>query len=204
MLAPRRGRPGLLPGLAWVAGRLRAAEDGATAVEFAFVTPLLMLLFMGAIEIPRAVATQNRLAQATTAMADLISRQDQTRIEDVFAAAQVVAAPYNLAGVGIVLTAGGVYQSGDSFVAKVCSSVQQRDAAREVGSVIGAPPSGTASKGDRFVMAETRLTYRPLFSFFPVLNGLTFTGKTVWPVREGQSYNGQAEVVLPGGQPCPR
>jgi Flp pilus assembly protein TadG len=179
------------------------AEGGASAIEFAFIAPVLVILFIAAIEIPRAIATNNRLAQATIAMADLASKNDYADINDVFAAAQVVAAPYSLAGTGIVLTAGGVYQVGNDFVARVCSSVQSGDKARIVGSDIGPPPAGTASKGDRFVMAETRLSYRPLFSFFPVLNTLTFTGKAAWPVREGIATNGQAEVVLPGGKPCP-
>ncbi|WP_232631378.1 TadE/TadG family type IV pilus assembly protein [Methylobacterium sp. Leaf118] len=172
-------------------------------MEFAFVTPILMLLFMAAVEVPRAIATNNRLAQATAALADLVASAAYTDIADVFDATQVVAAPYSLAEAGIVLTAGGVYQVGSSFVARVCSSVQRRDQARAVGSDLGPPPAGTASKGDRFVMAELRLTYRPLFSFFPMLDGMIFTGKTVWPVREGTNHNGQAEVVLPGGKPCP-
>ncbi|KQO86080.1 TadE/TadG family type IV pilus assembly protein [Methylorubrum extorquens] len=179
------------------------AEGGVSAIEFAFIAPVLVILFIAAIEIPRAIATNNRLAQATIAMADLASKNDYADINDVYAAAQVVAAPYSLAGTGIVLTAGGVYQVGNDFVARVCSSVQWGDKARIVGSDIGPPPAGTASKGDRFVMAETRLSYRPLFSFFPVLNTLTFTGKAAWPVREGIATNGQAEVVLPGGKPCP-
>jgi len=179
------------------------AEGGVSAIEFAFIAPVLVILFMAAIEIPRAIATNNRLAQATIAMADLASKNDYADINDVYAAAQVVAAPYSLAGTGIVLTAGGVYQVGNDFVARVCSSVQSGDKARIVGSDIGPPPAGTALKGDRFVMAETRLSYRPLFSFFPVLNTLTFTGKAAWPVREGIATNGQAEVVLPGGKPCP-
>nr|WP_280142612.1 pilus assembly protein [Methylorubrum salsuginis] len=186
----------------WAFARFAVAEGGATAVEFAFVAPMLMLLLVAAIEMPRAVATQNRLSQATTAMADLISRQDQTRIDDVYAAAPLVAAPYSVAGLGIRLTAGGVYQVGQDFVARVCSSVQQGMPARAVDSDLGPPPSGTGFKGDRFVMAETQLTYRPLFSFFPILNNLTFTGKAVWPVRDGVSYNGQPEVVLPNGKPC--
>ncbi|SOR28677.1 protein of unknown function [Methylorubrum extorquens] len=179
------------------------AEGGVSAIEFAFIAPVLVILFIAAIEIPRAIATNNRLAQATIAMADLASKNDYADINDVFAAAQVVAAPYSLTGTGIVLTAGGVYQVGNDFVARVCSSVQWGDKARIVGSDIGPPPAGTASKGDRFVMAETRLSYRPLFSFFPVLNTLTFTGKAAWPVREGIATNGQAEVVLPSGKPCP-
>lgn len=183
--------------------RFPRAGGGASAVEFAFLAPLLLLVFVAAIEIPRAFATNNRLSQATLAMADLISKDDFSDINDVFAAAEVVAAPYTLAGAGIVLTAGGVYQVGNTFVARTCSSLQQRDQARIVGSDIGPPPAGTASKGDRFVMAETRLSYQPLFGFFPFLKGLTFTGKAAWPVREGAARNGQAEVVLPGGKPCP-
>lgn len=183
--------------------RFGRAKAGASAVEFAFIAPVLVLLFGATIEIPRAIATNNRLAQATITMADLASKGDYSDINDVFSAAQVVASPYSLAGVGIVLTAGGVYQVGNDFVARVCSSVQQGDKARAIGSDIGPPPAGTASKGDRFVMAETRLHYRPLFSFFPFLNDLTFTAKTVWPVREGIAKNGQVEVVLPGGMPCP-
>lgn len=179
------------------------AEGGVSAIEFAFVAPVLVILFIATIEIPRTIATNNRLAQATIAMADLASKNDYADINDVFAAAQVVAAPYSLAGTSIVLTAGGVYKVGNDFVARVCSSVQRGDKARIVGSDIGPPPAGTASKGDRFVMAETRLSYRPLFSFFPVLNSLTFTGKAAWPVRDGIATNGQAEVVLPGGKPCP-
>ncbi|CAO4146668.1 TadE/TadG family type IV pilus assembly protein [Methylorubrum aminovorans] len=183
--------------------RIGRAQGGASAVEFAFIAPVLLLLFVATIEIPRAIATNNRLAQATIAMADLASKSDYGDINDVYSAAQVVASPYSLSGIGIVLTAGGVYQSGNDFVARVCSSVQQGGTARAVGSDIGPPPAGTASKGDRFVMAETRLPYRPLFSFFPFLNDLTFTAKTVWPVREGIAKNGQVEVVLPGGNPCP-
>ncbi|GJE70034.1 TadE/TadG family type IV pilus assembly protein [Methylorubrum podarium] len=183
--------------------RAGRAQGGASAVEFAFIAPVLVLLFVATIELPRAIATNNRLAQATTTMADLASKSDYSDINDVYSAAQVVASPYSLAGIGVVLTAGGVYQVGNSFVARVCSSVQQGDTARAVGSDIGPPPAGTASKGDRFVMAETRLHYRPLFSFFPFLNDVTFTAKTVWPVRDGVAKNGQVEVVLPGGQPCP-
>ncbi|WP_462118065.1 TadE/TadG family type IV pilus assembly protein [Methylorubrum extorquens] len=98
-----------------------------SAIEFAFIAPVLVILFIAAIEIPRAIATNNRLAQATIAMADLASKNDYADINDVFAAAQVVAAPYSLAGTGIVLTAGGVYQVGNDFVARVCSSVQSGD-----------------------------------------------------------------------------
>ncbi|WP_462122264.1 TadE/TadG family type IV pilus assembly protein [Methylorubrum thiocyanatum] len=183
--------------------RLPRCEGGVSAIEFAFVAPVLVLLLVAAIEIPRAIATNSRLTQATIAMADLASKNDYGDLSDVVAAAQVVAAPYSLSGLGVVLTAGGVYRVGNDVVARVCSSVQQAAEARAVGSDIGPPPAGTASKGDRFVMAETRLSYRPLFSFFPFLNNLIFTSRAAWPVREGTATNGQVEVVLPGGKPCP-
>ncbi|GJE58136.1 TadE/TadG family type IV pilus assembly protein [Methylobacterium trifolii] len=184
--------------------RFAAARGGASAVEFAFIAPLLLGLFMGAVEIPRAIATGDRLALAAGTLADLIARDDSSALPDIFASAQTVAAPYSLDGAGIVLTAAGVYQDGDAFVAKVCSSVQQNDEARAAGSTIGPAPAGMTTNGARFVMAEVRMRYHAIFSMIPVLNSWSFAYKTVWPIREGKTYNGQAEVVLPGGKPCPR
>ncbi len=44
--------------------RLRADEWGATAIAFAFVAPLAILLSMGALEIGRAVLAQARINHA--------------------------------------------------------------------------------------------------------------------------------------------
>lgn len=183
-------------------GRFLHAEGGVSGVEFALVAPILLLLFMATIELPRAITTGRRVSLATTTMVDLISRADTTDVADVYAAAQAVSSPYDIGRAGIVLTAGGIYLEGLTPVAKVCSSVAHNDSPRGTGSTIGPAPPGTASPGDRLVMAEMRLPYTAVFSVFPVLNKWTFVVRKTWPVRAGKAYLGREEVVLPGGKPC--
>lgn len=180
-----------------------ACRQGTSAVEFALIAPALLLIFMASIDLPRAIALGRRLSAAASSMADLISRNDNSDLSQVYAAAQAIAAPYNIGGASIVLTAAGVYAVGTGFEARTCSSVAQNGAARGAGTVIGPAPAGTASGGARFVMAEIKMRYAAVFTIFPVLNGYTFSYTSVWPVRDGTAVNGQDEVVLPGGKPCP-
>ena len=77
-------------------------------------------------------------------------------------------------------------------------------AGSQIYSGTGAPPAGLDQPGDRFVMSEVTMPYRPLFPVFTSLVGWTFRYKRAWPVRGGDVYNGQSEVVLPGGKPCPK
>ena len=181
--------------------RFARARSGASAVEFAIIVPILLGLFMAAVELPRAFSTAKRLDLAAGTMADLISGTNPG-LDEVYAAARAVAAPYDIEAAGIVLTAAGVYLKDGAAVARVCSSAAQRDQARSVGSVIGPAPAGSAA-GARYVMAEVRMRYAALFRVFPGIADWTFSYTTVWPVREGRAYWGYAEVVLPGGQPCP-
>lgn len=183
--------------------RFACSEDGIAALEFALIAPLLILILMGTIELPRAYGTSQGLSRSARTMADLISRGSVSTVDDVYAAGGAVTFPYDTAGAGIVLTALGVYQQGTVLVAKVCSSVARNSAARAVGSIIGAPPEAEMAVGSRYVMAETTLPYDPIFDIFPVLNALTFSEQVTWPMR-GTGSAGSTETILPGGKSCPK
>ena len=62
------------------AGLLRfiSCRDGVSAIEFSMIAPILLLVFMGSIELPRAYMIGKRLDNAATTMADLISRGSYT------------------------------------------------------------------------------------------------------------------------------
>ncbi|GEP03008.1 TadE/TadG family type IV pilus assembly protein [Methylobacterium oxalidis] len=199
-----RGRPGAAaPSLRLLLRRFGPARGGVTAVEFALIAPVLLLLFSATVDVPRAFSTGRRLAHGASTMADLISRNDFQSLDEVYAAAQAVATPFDVGDARIVLTSAGVYRVRDAYVAKVCSSAAQKDVPRKVSATIGPAPMGMRLSGARFVMAEVRMRYHAIFRYVPVLNGWDFSYTTVWPVREGKSVNGRDEVVLPGGQPCP-
>lgn len=182
--------------------RFARARGGVSAIEFAMIAPILLLMFMASIELPRAIIIGRRISFAASTMADLISSRDVTDLADVYAAARAVSSPYDVSRAGIVLTAGGIYLDGLVPVAKACSSVAQNDQARAVGSTIGPAPPGTTTPGDRLVMAEMRMPYGAVFGVFPILNQWTFVERKTWPVRKGTAYLGRDEIVLPGGRPC--
>jgi Flp pilus assembly protein TadG len=178
-------------------------RDGVSAIEFSVIAPILLVIFMASIELPRAYMIAKRLDNAAATMADLISRGGYTDLRPVFAATSAISNPYDVTGASIVLTAAGTYQKGSSATTQVCSSAESNGQARSVGSSLGPPPAGLTSNGDRFVISEVTMAYHPLFPAISRLTNWTFTYKKVWPVRGGDVYNGQNEVVLPGGKPCP-
>jgi Flp pilus assembly protein TadG len=178
-------------------------EDGVSAVEFSLIAPILLAMFMASVELPRAYMIGKRLNNAATAMADLISQGTYTDLAPVFAAATTISNPYDVTSARIVLTAGGTYQDGSSLATQACSSAQLNGQARAVGSSLGPPPAGMATKGDRFVVSEVTMNYKPVFPLTSSLVSWSFSYKKIWPVRDGKVYNGQAEIILPGGKPCP-
>ena len=180
------------------------SRSGVSAVEFSLVAPLLILLFMGSIELPRAYMIGKRLDNATATMADLVSRGTYTDLSPVFAALGAISNPYDVTRASVVLTAAGTYQTGSAATTQVCSSAESNGQARATGSTLGPPPAGLDRGGDRFVMTEVTMPYRPVFPLFPGLVRYTYRYTKTWPVRSGQVHNGQSEVVLPGGAPCPK
>ncbi|MCJ2054739.1 pilus assembly protein [Methylobacterium sp. J-070] len=180
------------------------SRDGVSAVEFSLIAPVMLALFMGSIELPRAYMIGKRLDNATATMADLISRGTYTDLSPVFAALGAISNPYDVTRASVVLTAAGTYQTGSAATTQVCSSAQSNGQARPAGSSLGPPPAGLDRGGDRFVMSEVTMPYRPIFPLFPGLAQYTYRYRKVWPVRSGKIYDGQSEVVLPGGNPCPK
>ena len=183
--------------------RFARDSQGIAALEFALIAPVLILLFMGAIELPRFITTHQNLTRATRTMADMIARGTLSTVDDVYEAGLAVAAPFEASGASIVLTAVGVYAQGTGTVARVCSSVQRNGTARLVTSTVEAVPPSEEKDRARYVMAELKATYVPIFNIFPILNSYTFEKLVTWPVRHGTKINGMDEIILPGGKACP-
>lgn len=180
------------------------SRNGVSAVEFSLIAPVLILLFMGSIELPRAYMIGKRLDNATTTMADLISRGTYKDLSPVFAALGAISNPYDVTSARVVLTAAGTYRTGLTATTQVCSSAQSNGQAYVTGSSLGSPPAGFDQAGNRFVISEVTMPYRPVFPLFTSYLRYTYRYRKTWPARGGEVYNGQNEVVLPGGDPCPK
>lgn len=75
-------------------------QRGVSAVEFAFIAPVLVIIYMGLVELCQALMAERRSSHATSSVADLIT-QDQTitttELQDVFTIADSIMAPMNTA-----------------------------------------------------------------------------------------------------------
>lgn len=80
----------------------RAAHDetGATAIEFALIAPLLLMVLVAGTEITQAVMAARKVATATRTVADLTAQIQgttpvtPTMVDEVFAAARLIITPY--------------------------------------------------------------------------------------------------------------
>jgi Flp pilus assembly protein TadG len=87
----------MLARLAVRLGLFRRDARGIAAVEFALVAPVLVTMLVGAVDISRAVALNQRVGLVTQMVADLAARETQLTaadVEAIYDIAQLAMAPY--------------------------------------------------------------------------------------------------------------
>lgn len=198
--------------------RFATDRGGVAAVEFALLLPVMMVMYLGVVEVSRAVTNNRKVVQLARTLADLTARGNVTTasLDDIIAAKTAVLSPFDASGARIVISSIGVYGSGTNVVGKVCSSKASGNdssnnsiAALVTNTVVDVPP-GYQTPGLRYIRADVEMDYTPLLGA-NILNWVTnrssisFSEKAPWPVRSGSNYNNPnyQEIVMPGGQPCP-
>lgn len=63
--------------------RLLGEEKGVAALEFAIIAPLLMVLFLGAVEFSQALTMDRRVTLTASSLADLVTQADQVSTADL-------------------------------------------------------------------------------------------------------------------------
>lgn len=209
------------------------ARRGVAAIEFAIILPLMMLVYVGVVELTQALANSRKVTLLSRTLADLAARglpngaeMTQADVDKIFAAGKLVLAPFDAANTKMVISSIGVYKVGSDYKAYVCSSSVATPKAPSTADPIrpfGAPtnvdglrpfpaiPEAFKQDKMRFVLAEVGATYSYVlgntYEAFKLAPIVLLPEQTPWPVRGGKTYNGNAnpEIVLPGsgGQPCP-
>lgn len=86
--------------------RFRRAEGGTVLVELAIVTPVMLTMALGCVDITRYAMLHSKMQRAATTVADLIARTTSVTPADVkslLVAADHVMTPYPVATRGVVL-----------------------------------------------------------------------------------------------------
>ena len=192
--------------------RFARAEGGVAILEFALVTPILLLIYFGTVELATAMRYARKLDLLSRTLGDTFSQRNAptpSESSDIFEVAPILMAPFGSAGVRMTVSAVGVVGDAETGLLQVCSSAS---AAGSPLRLPGSPaPTETADsvqpKGARFLLVEVSATYAPVTgSVFLGTGaaGFTMSRKTLWPVRYGRRFASQSpEILIAGGPPCP-
>ncbi len=153
---------------------------GVSAVEFALISPLLILTYMGLAELSQAMIAQRRVSHAASAIGDLVAQADAVSLSgmaDIFAASSTILSPYSTSTLKMRITSITGDVNGNPKVAwSSIPSGQSGMSAYATGASVTLPTGLITTSGENVIMAEATYTYTPLVKYV-VKNGLNFSEK---------------------------
>ena len=152
-----------------VAALRRFGRDGrgVSAVEFALVAPILLLLCLGMVEVGRFALLALKLQHAATTLADLATREDElsaATLDGLFAATRHITAPFDVEGNGVVVISGVSAEDGEGATVSWQRSRGELEVESDVGAVGGVarlPAELTIDEGETVVAAEVFFRHQP-------------------------------------------
>ncbi len=179
----------LISGLQGVLGRFgrRFHRDhrGVSAVEFALVTPIILLMFLALNELGQGLMAQRRVNHVASAVGDLAAQSSalhDSDITDIFSVANFMMEPMSNTTLYIRLTSvvADVNKTPKAAWSKASGSGLT---AYSVGDTITLPTGLISNAGDSVIVAETKYTYTsPVGLVLP--DGLIFNEKYYFRPRK--------------------
>lgn len=104
----------------------RLARDvrGVSAVEFALILPVMIVMYIGAVEFSHALTVDRRVTAVASAAADLTAQTEQVTaadMQDIFTASTAIMSPYSSTPISIVVTSVVADANNDTTVAWSCA-----------------------------------------------------------------------------------
>ena len=100
--------------------RFRTDRRGVSAVEFALIMPLMLMLYAGSIEFSEALAVDRKATRVASTVGDLITQYSeisQSDVTDIMQAATAIMQPYSTAPLGVTVYAVTLKADGTQKVA---------------------------------------------------------------------------------------
>lgn len=146
-------------------------RDGVAAVEFAFIAPILLILYFMTVEAVQGIETNRRLSRLGSMVADLVGQQDTVSKEALTGIMQIgetTMRPYSRSAPTITVTAIKISSDEKGAVPEVVWSAKLVDGAYAAGpqkkEVVTVPPA--LKVGDSFLIrVESSLDYQPVIAW---------------------------------------
>jgi Flp pilus assembly protein TadG len=144
--------------------RFARDQRGVSAVEFAMLLPLMMTLYLGAVEISQGVGIDRKVTLTTRTVADLasqVSSISSTEISNMLNASASVIQPYDSSKLKVTVSAVNIDGSG---IAKIGSSCALNTSKRTVGATVTLPAALNVNN-TTLIWSETSYSYKPTIGY---------------------------------------
>lgn len=152
-----------------LSGRLHRDERGVSAVEFALIAPLMILIYWGLVELCQAFMAQKRASHTTSMVADLSSQSASLKradLQNYFAIGEQVMRPFPAGALQVRVSS---LTRDSKGVVRVDWSQSLRPTAfpaRGKTSIVDSIPDDLIENGESLIMSETVYDYQLPFARF--------------------------------------
>jgi Flp pilus assembly protein TadG len=171
----------LIRPVAILARRFARRTEGIAAVEFAFLVPIMLCMFIGTVELSQAITIDRRVTHVASSTADLVARQrtvTQSTLDGYMQIITQLMSPYS--ATPLKLTISNVYNTTSAPTVNMVCWVYHRDnsSANAANASItangtytsatgGALPTGVldATGGTSVIVVEVSYLYQPVLLF---------------------------------------
>ncbi len=159
-----RLRPAAVRGLS---ARLLRDQDGLSAIEFALIAPLMILIYLGLVELSQGYMAERRASHVAAMVADLVAQSGGTNVQDLdstFLIGDMIMRPFSSATLSTRVSSITVNARGVATVEWTrAKSARGAPAlpARKRGDAVTDLPAGLITDGQTVILGETYYGYSP-------------------------------------------
>lgn len=161
--ALRTGRLARLAPLALVR-RFRRDRSGVSAVEFALILPIMLLLFFGGVELGNGLTINRKVTNVTSSLSDLVTQSKvitNKEMKNIMNAAATIISPYDDGKLKIKVSGIQIDSKGKATVAW-SDALNDTPLAKDSTVTL---PAGVNQKDSFIVTTEVHYDYTPTFGY---------------------------------------
>lgn len=143
-------------------------ESGVAAVEFSLILPMLVVLWIGGVEVTGALSVDRRLNNLSSAIGDLVARSKTityAQVDDIFDLAPGAMFPYEVAGMSMRVTAIDIDEDGVSKVAWSRAEGTAAPALAKDTPMDDVVPETLRVPDSQIILSEAYYTYTPAVGY---------------------------------------
>jgi Flp pilus assembly protein TadG len=147
-------------------GRFARQDGGMAAVEFSLILPILVVLWLGGVEVTQALSVDRRLNNLAASVGDLVARSKTliySDVDKIFDIAPGALFPYSTSGLQMRVSAVNIDAGQNATVA--WSRADGMTAYATSASVTSVVPLTLRVANTQIIMAEVYTTYTPAVGY---------------------------------------